>query len=755
MEQYYPKKRWPETFLPKPTMDPGAARWRTFAREAKPHEQSDQLDQPNEPLNDFELIHPPPPEPICNPPRERFSRPKSNYRLDDHTAAFRLKVMPTSTHCFCRKQASLTFTAEFGWIYECAYMKTTSTTEIASSTMQRRSLICGFHLHKRAWDLFRDRLYDKKEFNPSDIELSVCPLFNLTFCIIFGVTNQYHKRTVMTPTCFCNANVVLYEEKLRNKSNFLLTCPNFFIDGARPKCSWSLHANRVPFKKTDRPTHYLPYSNVEGEDVDEPSSTNSSQLSSINLHTTDTVVTENIFENSIREDTIREDAFEDNVQENIIQEDIIQEDTIQEDTIQEDNVQKDNVQEDNVQKDNVQEDNVQEDTIQENNVIENTIQEPVEMTDTVIDNIFRRYITTEDNIVKDHSTNDTPKEYIDIKYASGSMTAEDVTSKNAPEIHNTTRKVVPEDFLIGNPTSQSITETPALNTVLINKTSEEYPSMEKNNLQSLIDLEDNFSNNLFTGSPHYASKDEPPISTYNSTFYPVSMPVNTSSILPFSLPPVTKDLPISYLSSLSKPISTESQIQSLLTTINNYSTPVSIFDTHSYGTNCQSTSTLLYKQHSPTQAEIKLEEHRQKHKELSEQLKVLQLEREEEIERRIVAESSVEKLRIDIDILRNQIQQSIVQNNTERMQLLQSADEQEKLIEEEIELRQNCQRRLTALEGHYSDLEANYFTVVREREIQKERSVTKDLKCLICYEKPMEYLLVPCFHFGKLFFIYI
>ena len=37
----------------------------------------------------------------------------------------------------------------------------------------------------------------------------------------------------------------------------MFTCPNYLIDGARPKCTWRLWASEVPFQKTNGCTHPL------------------------------------------------------------------------------------------------------------------------------------------------------------------------------------------------------------------------------------------------------------------------------------------------------------------------------------------------------------------------------------------------------------------------------------------------------------------------------------------------------------------
>jgi hypothetical protein len=71
------------------------------------------------------------------------------------------------------------------------------------------------------------------------------------FCAYFNLRNSFPP----LPNCFCNQSVLI---KFSDKGEFLLACPNYNVDGARPKCNWELDANQVPFKRPEGCTHPLP-----------------------------------------------------------------------------------------------------------------------------------------------------------------------------------------------------------------------------------------------------------------------------------------------------------------------------------------------------------------------------------------------------------------------------------------------------------------------------------------------------------------
>jgi hypothetical protein len=110
------------------------------------------------------------------------------------------------------------------------------------------SSICGFHVHKSTWDQLRSQLQKGNDLDPEHPELNICPAFNLTFCAIFRLANSYPKRSPPVPRCFCNFPVkMLMTHGGIHKNRVTFTCPNFDVDNARPKCSWALAAEEVPF----------------------------------------------------------------------------------------------------------------------------------------------------------------------------------------------------------------------------------------------------------------------------------------------------------------------------------------------------------------------------------------------------------------------------------------------------------------------------------------------------------------------------
>ncbi|KAJ2964194.1 hypothetical protein NQZ79_g842 [Umbelopsis isabellina] len=110
------------------------------------------------------------------------------------------------------------------------------------------SNICGFHVHKSTWDQLRSHLQNGNDLDPEHPELNICPAFNLTFCATFRLANRYPKRSPPVPRCFCNFPVkMLLNHGGLHKNRVTFTCPNFDVDNARPKCSWALAAEEVPF----------------------------------------------------------------------------------------------------------------------------------------------------------------------------------------------------------------------------------------------------------------------------------------------------------------------------------------------------------------------------------------------------------------------------------------------------------------------------------------------------------------------------
>ncbi|CAO3677488.1 unnamed protein product [Umbelopsis ramanniana] len=120
------------------------------------------------------------------------------------------------------------------------------------------SNICGFHVHKRVWDQLRSQLQAGNDLDSNHVELNICPAFNLTFCASFRLQNSFPKRSPPVPKCFCNFPVkMLLSTSGLHKNRVIFTCPNFDVDNARPKCSWALIAEEVPFIPSIICTHAL------------------------------------------------------------------------------------------------------------------------------------------------------------------------------------------------------------------------------------------------------------------------------------------------------------------------------------------------------------------------------------------------------------------------------------------------------------------------------------------------------------------
>jgi hypothetical protein len=127
---------------------------------------------------------------------------------------------------------------------------------LSSSARQIDNPICGYHIHKDAWDSFFDYgcLYTRNLKFARHPELAICPFFNFTFCAFFDLQNSYPLSHPPPPNCFCGLPVTMRHD---NRGKLMFTCPNYLIDGARPKCTWKLWASEVPFQRPNGCTHPL------------------------------------------------------------------------------------------------------------------------------------------------------------------------------------------------------------------------------------------------------------------------------------------------------------------------------------------------------------------------------------------------------------------------------------------------------------------------------------------------------------------
>jgi hypothetical protein len=232
-------------------MDPLALRWHSFADdEAQPIKRH---------VRSPDQTSPPPPLPP--PVVRRAATPMTNQDDASHPSSlhtkktlsrFGLNILKEELpNCYCRMPAERVYTAEFGPILECGRFR-----EAAESATSSR-MVCGFHVHEYAWRKFRG-IVDYGHFLKSNHhELKSCSFFNFTFCTLFDVENEYECRTPTVPLCSCKRPVIQKTETRGITPMIVFVCKNADIDGARPKCSWLLEANRTPLPKPKYPLHAI------------------------------------------------------------------------------------------------------------------------------------------------------------------------------------------------------------------------------------------------------------------------------------------------------------------------------------------------------------------------------------------------------------------------------------------------------------------------------------------------------------------
>ncbi|KAI9498227.1 hypothetical protein BDB00DRAFT_504307 [Zychaea mexicana] len=169
-------------------------------------------------------------------------QPRSNHQPIMLTVEEKLQRIPDPPLCFCGQEAFQS-ESDLGISYDCYALQS-----------KDRKRICGFHIHKRAWDSFRNKLQKGQDLDQHDSELSICPFFNYTFCVCFQYINDYPRRFPPTPKCFCSMHVIIAEVEEEQecggiRKRFAFNCPHHAIDGAKPKCTWSCWAEEVPFRR--------------------------------------------------------------------------------------------------------------------------------------------------------------------------------------------------------------------------------------------------------------------------------------------------------------------------------------------------------------------------------------------------------------------------------------------------------------------------------------------------------------------------
>ncbi|KAI9485705.1 MAG: hypothetical protein EXX96DRAFT_604000 [Benjaminiella poitrasii] len=187
-------------------------------------------------------------------------------------------------HCFCKKPADYIFTLEYGPILQCAnYSKSLVVTTNQEINKEQQQGVCGFHIHQDSWTKFSEKLVNGHYICSEYMELRACPMYNFTFCALFGVNNDYRKEPPNWPLCFCNKPVVAYYQQVEPTANhhppsayawannnwdskvcMKFICQNLYKDYER-KCNWINEANNVLFDKPKFPLHREVSADVEEE----------------------------------------------------------------------------------------------------------------------------------------------------------------------------------------------------------------------------------------------------------------------------------------------------------------------------------------------------------------------------------------------------------------------------------------------------------------------------------------------------------
>ncbi|KAI9478052.1 MAG: hypothetical protein EXX96DRAFT_569391 [Benjaminiella poitrasii] len=160
-------------------------------------------------------------------------------------------ILPDPPNCFCGKPAHRSFTLEYGPILDCDSYNLDPSTVTDPTIKIKSKFVCGFHVHEKSWNEFRQQLKNGHTVNSEFSELRSCPLYNFTYCTIFHLSNPYLLVPPPNlPECFCHRPVVM-----RFKDNSIqFVCKNNNVDGAR-KCSWILPANEVAFPRPEHRIH--------------------------------------------------------------------------------------------------------------------------------------------------------------------------------------------------------------------------------------------------------------------------------------------------------------------------------------------------------------------------------------------------------------------------------------------------------------------------------------------------------------------
>ncbi|OZJ04895.1 hypothetical protein BZG36_02512 [Bifiguratus adelaidae] len=212
---------------------------------------------------------------------------------EESTASTLALTLSFPPHCFCKLPAHRSISADFDVVYDCHSYQfekdpSNATSSVDGTNNQTPRVACAFHVHWKPWckiikaiNALNDialPLLPRTEVDISS-DLAICPYFNFTFCVVLGIINMLPKRTPPNSKCFCGLNTKIVmlpsnpDEKKSTQSSHLkdmmvtkyfpsytrgkiqFRCPNYDIDGARPKCTFAVLGNRAPFFKPNSCIH--------------------------------------------------------------------------------------------------------------------------------------------------------------------------------------------------------------------------------------------------------------------------------------------------------------------------------------------------------------------------------------------------------------------------------------------------------------------------------------------------------------------
>lgn len=149
---------------------------------------------------------------------------------------------PSTILCFCQLPAAVLHTEEFGPILECHYSSGTDLTQ-HDGGVECPPTICAFHLHKHAW-LTIKRNHEAGKYRAHE-ELRVCPYFNSVVCILLRTANDYPKRFLGAPKCYCN-EAAIYSASRHTPHHFYFYCTH---------CTFFTWASQAYILPRDSPVH--------------------------------------------------------------------------------------------------------------------------------------------------------------------------------------------------------------------------------------------------------------------------------------------------------------------------------------------------------------------------------------------------------------------------------------------------------------------------------------------------------------------